>query len=458
MGERLETAELAIVGAGPAGLAAAAAAQGCGVRVVMLDDQPRPGGQVFRRGAAPGPLPRFAAAIADIYADPLALQIDYRPRHAAWAFDADALHICGPQGSYRLRAQRTIIATGASEWILPVPGWTLPGAITAGGAQGLLKSSGIVAGRKVAIAGTGPLLLQLAVQMLEAGAAIAGIFEAASFRQWSAGAARTLLYPPLALQGTALLAALARRGVAITFASVPARIFGDTHVTGLDVSDVGNSGRNPTHVEADAVCMSYGLIPSTELASMRGCALRHAPETGHWEVTRDRSMRSSIADVFAVGDGADIGGARLALLEGTIAGFAVSRDLGHAPAGAAAVRERYAHRTMARLAPVRAFLRHTFRQRSELAAALSSDALLCRCEEVRVGAAREAINDGVRSLHELRVLLRIGMGPCQGRYCTRSALNLLAHETGRTLEELGPGSPRPPVRPITIDQLAPQES
>jgi NADPH-dependent 2,4-dienoyl-CoA reductase/sulfur reductase-like enzyme len=451
--ERLETAELAVVGAGPAGMSAALAACSSGVQVVMLDDQPRPGGQVFRRGVEPRRLPRFASSIDDIYADPSALNIDYRPRHAVWAFDADALHVCGPEGNYRLQAKRTIIATGASEWVLPVPGWTLPGVTTAGGAQALLKSSGVVVGRNVAIAGTGPLLLQLASQLLAAGASIAGIFEVASFRQWAAAVACTLPYPPLALQGLALLATLIRRGIVIQFGCVPTRIHGEGEVNGLDVMRLGEKPETLVHVAADAVCLSYGLVASTELAAMRGCGLRAAPALGAWQVVRDAAMRTTDDTVFAVGDGADIGGARFAICEGTVAGFAVARDLGRVPQGEAVKREREAQRRIKRLAPVRGFLSRTFRARTELIAALPPDAMLCRCEEVRVGAIRNAIRDGVRSLHELRILLRVGMGPCQGRYCTTSALRLLAQETGRTHQELGTGSARPPVRPITIGQI-----
>jgi NADPH-dependent 2,4-dienoyl-CoA reductase/sulfur reductase-like enzyme len=451
VGKVAETVELAIIGAGPAGLSAALAARSCNVQAVILDDQPRQGGQVFRRGAKGAmPLPRFASAIAGVYADPVAAGIDYRPQHAVWAFEADTLHVCGPDGTYRLKAQRTIIATGASEWVLPVPGWTLPGVTTAGGAQVLLKTSGVAVGRRVAIAGTGPLLLQLASQLLAAGVSIAGIFEIASFQRWVSTAGRTLLYPPLALQGIALLAALIRRGVVVKFGHVVTRIHGDERVSGLEVACARTS--KTVRVEADAVCLSHGLLPSTELAAMRGCQLRYVPEAGHWEVIRDSAMRTTESDVFAAGDGAGIGGARYALLEGTLAGLAAARDLGRVPSGDAAASERRARHRFRRLPAVRGFLRRTFRPQPELIAALAPETVLCRCEEVRVGAARSAIREGLRSLHELRILLRVGMGPCQGRYCTASALRLLAQESGRTPQDLGPGSPRPPVRPIFVGQ------
>jgi D-hydroxyproline dehydrogenase subunit alpha len=250
-----------------------------------------------------------------------------------------------------------------------------------------------------------------------------------------------------------LLAALMRSGITMKFGYVPARIHGDKQVSGLDIVRLGSGPGKSIHVEADAVCLSHGLVPSTELAAVRGCELRHVPGPGHWEVIRDRSMRTTETEVFAVGDGANIGGARYALLEGAVAGFAAARDLGRPPQGIAAARERSVLRQVKRLAGVRAFLRRTFRWRSELIATLPADTLLCRCEEVRVGTIRSAIREGVRSLHELRILLRVGMGPCQGRYCTTSALRLLAQESGRTLQELGPGSPRPPIHPLTIGQI-----
>ena len=453
MVETVESVELAVIGAGPAGMAAAKAARDCGVQVVMLDDQPRTGGQVFRHGAKPAALPRFAADIRDAYLHPSTLNIDYRPLHAVWAIDEQALHICGPRGNYQLRPKRTIIAAGASEWVPPISGATLPGVTTGGGAQALLKTSGVIVGHKIAIAGTGPLLLQLGAQLLDSGASITRIFEVASFSQWATNVLHTLRCPSLAAQGAVLLTKVVGRGVRMSFGRIPVRVRGETHVIGVDVARIERPSDVVESVDIDALCLSYGLVPATELANMRGCALRFSPEFGHWQVVRDSEMRTSIADVFAVGDGAAIGGARFALLEGAIAGYAAARDLRHSVSTTAIRRETGLKRSISRLRPARRFLQNTFRARPELVVGAAPDSLLCRCEEVTVGSARNAIRDGFRSLHELRVMTRVGMGPCQGRYCTTNALALLVTESGRPLQDLGPGSPRPPVRPITVGQI-----
>ena len=162
-----------------------------------------------------GPLPRFASSIAEVYADPSALKIDYRPRMPSGLSMPTRCMFAGRTEITGCAQNARSSLPAPANGFCRCPGWTLPGVTTAGGAQALLKSSGVVVGRKVAIAGTGPLLLQLASQLLAAGASISGIFEAASFRQWVATVARTLFYPPLALQGATLLATLVRRGTSM---------------------------------------------------------------------------------------------------------------------------------------------------------------------------------------------------------------------------------------------------
>jgi NADPH-dependent 2,4-dienoyl-CoA reductase/sulfur reductase-like enzyme len=447
--------ELVVIGAGPAGLSAAATAARHGVRAVLLDDQARPGGQAFRRCAtSPDPLPHFARELNAVYADPLSLGIDYRPGHAAWAFDNNALQVSSPGGSYALRPWRTIIATGASEWVLPVEGWTLPGVITAGAAQTLVKTAGVVVGHRIAVAGTGPLLLQLTAQLLAVGANVVGVFDVASTVDWTLGASHTLWYPPLALQGLRLLAELARRSVRINSARVPICIFGNGRIEGLEIGRLDRSGGvGRFEIAADAVCLSYGLTPATELAVMRGCSLAFSRELGIWEVGRDRDMCTSVRGVYTAGDGARIGGARMAILEGRTAAISACRDLERISKDNAERLNACNRRELTRLVPVRRFLAHTFRPRPELLRFLSDKAMLCRCEEVKVGEVRAALRSGCRSLHEIRTLCRVGMGPCQGRFCTMTTLRLIAQETDRGLEELGPERPRPPVRPMRVNQL-----
>jgi hypothetical protein len=165
-------------------------------------------------------------------------------------------------------------------------------------------------------------------------------------------------------------------------------------------------------------------------------------------------MRTTVESVFAAGDGAGIGGARLAVIEGALAAHAACADLGYQRTDALANELQWRKRAHAQLEAVRTFLAETFRWRPERMAKLPDETILCRCEEVKLGAVRDVIKEGVRSLHEVRVLCRVGMGPCQGRYCTTSALRWLSKETGRTLEELGSDSPRPPIRPLSADQFA----
>ena len=444
------TPDLAVVGAGPAGLGAAIAARAAGLTVVLLDDQRRPGGQGLRQGIGAPANPFFARDIHHVLADPAVAGVDYRPNSLVWGFDEEGLHVEGPEGRYRISAKRTVLATGASEWVLPIPGWTLPGVVTAGGAQALLKASGVAVGRRIAIAGTGPLLLQLATQLLSAGARLAGIFEVAFFGEWLKTASYTMAYPPAGVQGLLLCGDLWRRGINVQWGLVPTRIVGRDRVEGLEVSPISPRSGCTRRIEADAVCLSFGLTPAYELASMRGCRLAYDPAAGTWQVERDEAMRSSLGDVFVAGDGVGIGGARYAILEGQLAGCAAAQDLGALDTAEAERRKRTIRRRMNRLAPLKRFLARTYRYRPGLIAGLPLDAILCRCEQVKVGTVRAAIRDGIVSPHELRILTRVGMGPCQGRFCSVTAERVLALETGRSPEDLGISTSRPPVRPLAI--------
>src|SRR5262249_16805148 len=176
-------------------------------------------------------------------------------------------------------------------------------------------------------------------------------------------------------------------------------------------------------------------------------------ELGIWEVGRDRDMCTSVRGVYTAGDGARIGGARIAILEGRTAAISACRDLERISKGNAERLNASNRRQLTPLVPVRRFLAHTFRPRPELLRFLSDRAILCRCEEVKVGEVRAALRSGCRSLHEIRTLCRVGMGPCQGRFCTVTTLRLIAQETSSGLQQLGHGSPRPPVRPLRVNEM-----
>lgn len=456
-----ERADLIVIGAGPGGLAAAARAAACGISVVLLDEHRLPGGQIFRRPLAlPAPaVPDYARSIQALYRGDAVPDLSYRPDHTVWAISGDnVVYAAGPEGTRRLTAPHIVLATGAYEWPVPMPGWTLPGVMTAGGAQSLLKASGRVAGQRVLVAGAGPLILQAAAQLAEAGAQVVAVLDAAPAAEWWASAARILAHPSLAGEGLSLLARLRAKRVPVKRGWTVVQMLGTEAVAGALVAPVGADGRARRDVgefiQVDAVCLGFGLIPSVELAALRGCALDFAPALGVWGVRRDPGMATSAAGVYAVGDGAAVHGARRAVIEGRIAGLAVAQSLGRT-GGRDAAREMAAlHKGLARLRPLDRYLASAFRPRTGLLDLAEDGVVVCRCEDVTARTVRNEIGNGARTLHEVKTSCRAGMGNCQGRNCMPTIARMLAAATGESPGTFGYPKPRPPVRPCGATGLS----
>lgn len=457
--------DMVVIGAGPAGMAAALTAATAGAEVVVIDESPAPGGQIFRRPAADrdadySRLPSYASSLGAFRnGDPVS-GVTFRPQSMVWAIDdANAVYVAGPAGTEVLHANDVVIASGAYEWSPPVPGWTLPGVLTAGGAQALLKAHRVVPGRRVLLAGTGPLIVQVAVQLAEAGVHVAALLDVMPrHERWLANV-HVLAHPAVAKEGMALLWHLRRRGIPVLPGWMVSEIRGDDTVTGVVAAPLDRRGRlcreAQRHWEVDTVCLSYGLVPSVELAALRGCELDYDAGRGGWVPRRDHRMQTTVAGVYAVGDGAGIRGARAAIAEGRIAGAAVAHGRGWMSASDAAAVRANARRILDRLQPVQRYLARVFRPRIELVDLIADTAVVCRCEEVTVGRVVSEIRNGARNLHEVKTSCRAGMGPCQGRLCMPTISRMLVRATAMTLAEIGYPRPRPPVKPLGLDQLTP---
>ena len=431
-----------------------------GAKVLLLDEQASPGGQIFRRPTAasqsPPALPGYARILQDVYRDPAQCGIRYRSMQCAWGISSTGeIHVAGAMGSRTYATSNLIIATGASEWVLPVAGWTLPGVTTAGGAQALLKTSGVLVGQRIAIGGSGPLLLQVATQLATAGATIVGVFDATSRAEHARAAMQVAAHPPTAMLGVRMLAALYRRGIKVHRGYAITEIRGATKATSIRTEKIGGNSKHSVNLDVDAVCLSSGLIPAIELAALRGCAVTFNPHLGVWGVARDESMATSVEGVFAIGDGAQIGGARNAVLEGEVAGVSVAQRLGCLPRIEAETHRKTLHRRLAALAPIRRYAEATMGPRPHLIAALRSDTIVCRCEDVPLSEVHAAIDDGARSLHELRTRCRVGMGNCQGRTCMSTVARVLSVRASIALGNIPYPRQRPPLRPLSLRELCP---
>jgi NADPH-dependent 2,4-dienoyl-CoA reductase/sulfur reductase-like enzyme len=444
--------DLVIIGAGPAGMAAAVEADGAGLSVLVLDENPRPGGQIWRAiGAAPLRDPAIlgreywaGAAVAEAFA---ASNADYLPGAVVWHLD-DTLEIGVSAGARSMvfPARQVIIATGAMERPCPVPGWTLPGVMTVGAGQTLLKAQGVAPGGRVLLAGCGPLLWLYAAQCIAAGAPPALILETTP-RANRAAALRHLpgfLATPYPWKGLRLMTKVRRR----------VRVTGG--VTGLAIAAEGTALRaewNGGNEIFDHVLLHQGVVPNINLAAAAGCAVAwdegnacFAPVTDDWGM-------SSIPGIAVAGDGAGIAGAEAAGLRGRIAALAALQALGALDAGARDARAAPLRRNLARWSRGRAFLDALYRPAQSFRSA-APEAIACRCEEVSGAAVREAARMGATGPNQLKAFLRCGMGPCQGRMCGLTITETIAEERGVHPRDVGPQRLRSPAKPITLGEFA----
>jgi len=448
--------DLLVVGAGPAGLAATLAARAAGLSVILADERTRPGGQYFKQ---PGEglnidataIDRQFAAGRTLIAGAIASGADIWRGSMAWhaASDGDGVTVAitTPDGPAQVRARRLVVAAGAMERPWPVPGWTLPGVMTTGAAQTLLRGSAVAPGARVLVAGNGPLNLQLACELLAAGVAVVAVVEQAPRpgpAQIGALAAMLVSHAALALTGAAQLAKLARAGVPLLFGHAVTRINGTTRAEAVAVAPADSGAER--WFDIDAVCIGAGFQPQAELPRALGCAMAH----DGLSVQRDESGRTSLECVFVAGDGGGLGGAVAAQAQGWLAGAAAARDLiGTLPA-ALERQDAQARRDLARARRFQRGLWQLFAPLAGAAPQTTPETLLCRCESLSLARIETLIAAGTRDIGSIKRATRAGMGRCQGRYCAPQLAARLA-DAG-SLADLF--APRPPFKPVTIAAIA----
>ncbi|MEC4771375.1 NAD(P)/FAD-dependent oxidoreductase [Burkholderia cenocepacia] len=453
-----------IVGAGPAGVRAAEALVDAGLRPVVIDENARWGGQIYRQPPANAAFVRgkrtlygFEAAKADAVHRTMAAllpHVDYRPNTLAWSCGAGRVDTLQDGREVTVPYSHLIVASGATDRMLPVPGWTLAGVYTLGGAQVALKAQGCAIGRCIVFAGTGPLLYLVAYQYAKAGAHVAAVLDTSPLRRQAGAAPALLRMPSIFAKGLYYHGWLRAHGVAIETGVTLERVLGDQHVTGLAWRAAGDSAQPapPRVLDCDALGLGFGLRSETQLADLAGCRFGFDPLNRAWLPERDAAGRTSVRGLYVAGDGAGIAGADAAEASGRRAALALLDDAGIAsrsPSGqpdAAAL-----ERTLSRIGAFRAGLEAAFAPPAEQAARCPDDTIVCRCEEIDAGTLRRCVRDGAATeLNRLKALTRVGMGRCQGRMCGDAAALVLAAETGRPLADVGRLRAQPPVKPFPI--------
>ncbi len=453
----MREADLIIIGAGPAGMASARQAADTGLSVLLLDEQLRAGGQIYRDVERAGKI-RADLLGSDFTAGlPLVAALDHdRIDHVkganVWQIEETTKVVFTVRGVADIaKGKRILIATGALERPMPLPGWTLPGVMTAGAAQILLKQSGVVCEEAV-LAGSGPLLYLLAAQMIRAGTPPLALVETQTFADMLSsmrhvgGALKGWRYMA---KGLGLLAEIRRAGVKRFTGVQGISVSGDQRVQAISFT---SKGRKET-IECGNVLVHHGVVPNTQIARSIGVTHFWSDQQHCFVPQKDGWGRTNLAEVFIAGDGGGIGGAKAASLAGRIAALEIAAELGalegHKRDSQAASLRRALNRELA----ARPFIDRAY---PAFGGALSpsDDTIICRCEEVTAGDIRRYAEIGCIGPNQTKAFGRPGMGPCQGRYCGLSVTELLAKANGKTQEETGYYRIRPPLKPVTLGELA----
>jgi len=451
------TVDLAIVGAGPAGMAAASLAAELGLDTLLIDEADTPGGQIYRaveRAPEGSPLGADYLAGRVLVAALRASTAQYRPATSVWHIDpalpgGGTLSLAAGGKSETVTARHILIATGAIERPVPIAGWTLPGVMTAGAAQILLKTADLVPEGRAVLAGQGPLLYLVALQLARAGAPPVAVLETTPWANYRAAAhfgsglwAGRRDFG----RGLALWFNLRRAGIAVRRGVRGLRVLGRRRVEAV----AWEAGE----IAADLLFLHEGVIPNTQISL--GLGLTHEWDERQlcWRPVTDDWGRTSLANISVAGDGGGIGGAGAAALSGQLAALDAAHSLGHLDTAECDRRAIPIRAGLARERAIRPFFDTLYRPADTMLSPADDAILACRCEEVSVGEIRRAVRLGATGPNQVKAFIRCGMGPCQGRVCGPIVSAVIAAERGAPTAAIGTYRPRAPYKPITIGTLA----
>lgn len=474
--------DIVVIGGGPAGIAAAAEAAAGRAGVLLIDASESLGGHYYK------PLP-------DAFAEPsrpdnnglkaLQARVELLSRHnvellintKVWGifqgtettFGGGETTVTANENntftlyldpSNAIEARILIIATGVYDRSIPFPGWTLPGVMTPGGAQMLIKKQGLLPAKRAIVAGTGPLQIAVAATLASEGAEVISILDPSA-------ATDGLFLVPAAMWGqwnrvgesAGYLFSLLRHRVPMLFRYTIFRAIG-TPETGVQGAVIGRVDANgypirgtEQSLEVDLICSAYGFAPSIALTLHLGCAHEFDPRLCTYVPGHDERMQTDLHGVFVAGDVTGVGGKPLAELQGQVAGISALETLGVLSGEDADTRRRKLQPALKRENRFANMIWHRWQIKQGFFDLIDDDTLLCRCEGVTAGQLRQSCADGAHNLFSAKLRTRLGMGICQGRYCTANAAMLLAQETNRSITEIGTPSIRPPIVPVRAKDL-----
>ena len=458
----LMQADIAVVGGGPGGMAAAVAAADAGARVIVLDEYAKPGGQFFKRtgdgfAVQRSRLTREHDRGVRLRAKLAHPNIRVLTRALVWGRFDDRLMVHREGRSETVRARVLVIATGAYDRPVAFPGWTLPGVISAGGAQTLAKTQWVKPGRRMLLAGAGPFLLPVAQSLLRAEVKIAALVEATRPVEWLPHAASLWGQWPRLAEAWDYKRNLRSAGVPTLYGHKIVRALGEKKVEGAIIAKVDRAWRTipgtERTLEVDSVATGYGFLPNIELAASCGCDLRFDSFARAWFVQCSPTMATNKPGVFVAGEITGIGGSAVALEEGQIAGVSAAEYAGALAAHDADEQRRPSMKRRAHLNRFADALNELFGPRPGLFENLDAETTVCRCEEVTAGDIAACISEGCSSTKAVKDWTRAGMGLCQGRMCRSMVSEIIARQRAVDLATIPFPHVRPPIKPVPISAL-----
>ena len=460
-----ETYDVAIIGAGPSGIGAAAMLANHALNVLLIDENNQIGGQIWRKPAYP-PTRGFGGRPLHGKQGGVCLDtlVKYNlhiitPACVLGVFPEKRLLLSTPQGKVKeIKARRIIFATGAREKVRPFKGWTLPGVMTLGAVQILLKYYGVLAASQILAAGTGPLMYLLSGQILSAGGNITAVLDRSSLA--------TLLNVTGAMvgqsskigQGLPALIHLVKNRVPIKCGMQIVEVIQKRHFMEVIAAKVASNGAlipgSEQRYMTQILACGNGFVPNIELPQLAGCGLTYAAGMGGWVVAVDASMETSVSGLFAAGEITGIAGGDKALIDGRLAALSILRQFGKLNAKKHRIDQAALSAKRRRCLRFAAFLNRQWAIHPQEWAGIDDDTIICRCEDITMGTICGWIQKGITSAAELKRATRCGMGNCQGRTCAPLIYDILDAYSVVTKQGHPPLSVQMPVKPIPLGDLA----
>jgi NADPH-dependent 2,4-dienoyl-CoA reductase/sulfur reductase-like enzyme len=444
-----------VVGAGPAGVRCAQVLAQHGVRPVLVDENRRDGGQIYRRQPE-----SFGRSYAKLYGTQaqqalelhetfgrISDSIDYLPDTVAWNIADHQLHLTSEGRAFTLEFGALVLCTGATDRIMPVKGWQRAGTFSLGAAQIALKAQACSVGASVVFLGSGPLLYLVASQYVEAGANVVAVLDTSAFSRRVRALPQLMARLDLMRKGASLVSSLKRAGIRMETGVEPVEILG-TDEAGVSGVRYRNASGETRELACDAVALGQHLRPETQLADIAGCRFAFDAGTRQWLPESDELGRTSVKGVYLAGDGMRVLGADGAEVAGQLAAVAVLGDDGHKvdAQGIDALKQQ-----RARLERFASGIAAAFPWPAEQITRVSDDTIVCRCEAIEAGELRRVVRDeGAREVNRAKAFSRVGMGRCQGRYCVHAAAEVIAGCADVPIEQVGRHRSQAPVKPLSI--------